>query len=441
MEKFLRNLHENMTRTRNRLLSWMETDNFEGLSKVKAVADAYKKDFFEKVMAETQVSTIILWANNFQQFENVIPTKYYDYVTSSCKIVESHAIHGDHEGKKMYNASCSDNLDDLWNSKPLGITPFSVGMPKDGVNTLRKIWNKPDSIPATYLFVIKDAVTLRNGDAWVGATKIVIQRCYQDKKPTLPANWEKAKLYKEVFAITQTFGGSFYHFHVEVLPRLMPYLKWLEDNPSIKILITEAKYGSAFDHLIKILKVPRERFITDKIVRAKVLYMPAGSFNLFGIAATSLYIKSRFESLPAGEPNSVVFIKRSSRGRLWKYHNEIFKEVKKVVEERGFKLVLFADNPAPSFEDSMKIFSKALIVLGPHGAGLTHLLWTRPGTVVIEGLCDIVPRRVNLCYRNLAQMLGLRWYGIYHGCVSTSTSQVKPIVQHYLDKFMKSFTK
>lgn len=444
-ENFLKPFHDNITSTRKKLLSWLETDTFNDLLPVKTVANGYKDGFFQKVMSVNAISTVVLWADDISQFKNILPDKYYDYVASNCRDLENHAIYGERFAKTAYNATCFDTLDNLWKPKPLGITPFGMGLPDKGVSTLRKIWNKPKGVPATYLLVIKDAVTVSSGDVWVGSTKIVIQRCYQDLKPKLPYKWRQAKLYKEIFVIMQYFGGSFFHFHVEGLPRLMPYLKWLEDNPHIPILIQKPKYNNAFEGFLKVTKIPRERFVTDKIVRAKILYMPAGGIcgrsNLFGTVATSLYVKSRFASLPTGKPDSVVFIKRSSSGRLWINHETIFSQVKKEVERRGLKMVLFTDRPAPSFEESIKIFSKAVLIVGPHGAGFSHILWSRPGTVLIEGLCNIIPNKVNLCYRNLAQMLGMRWYGIFRGCVPTSPNQVTPIVTFYLDKYLESLSK
>ena len=55
-----------------------------------------------------------------------------------------------------------------------------------------------------------------------------------------------------------------------------------------------------------------------------------------------------------------------------------------------------------------QIFGRALMVVAPHGAGLSNLIFCQPGTYVIEALCSDNP----LCYLWTAQILGHRWHGI-----------------------------
>ena len=40
--------------------------------------------------------------------------------------------------------------------------------------------------------------------------------------------------------------------------------------------------------------------------------------------------------------------------------------------------------PRMDIAAQQELFSRALVVAGPHGAGLTNVLWCQPGTVVIE---------------------------------------------------------
>ncbi|CAD5119036.1 unnamed protein product [Dimorphilus gyrociliatus] len=446
LENFLEAYHHNITSTREKLLKWMEDPKFRDLEPIDNVADAYKDDFFDRVMKLDSVSTIVLWGESLEEMKKIVPDQHFPYTSSDCRGLENHAIYGNSDGKRFYNVSCSDKLADLWKPAHLDIVRFGMGLPLNGMDTLRKIWNKPKAIPATYILIVKDGVSNSEGDVWVESTKIVIQRCYQDLRPIFPRHLNITVNYKEIFVMTQYFGGSFFHFNVEGLPRLTPHLKWLEQNPHIPILISKPKYKNAFDGFIKVIGLPRERFVFDKIVRAKVLYMPAGGIcgrsAVFGSVATSIYLRSRLNAPEIGkQPDSVVIIKRSSRGRLWMNHDEIYNQVKAEADKRSFKTVIFGDKPSPTFEEGMKMFARAVMIIGPHGAGLSNILWSSPGTVIIEGMCDIVPRKVNLCYRNLAQLLGMRWYGIYPGCVHTRAFQVIPVVSYNLDQYLKSIRK
>jgi len=61
----------------------------------------------------------------------------------------------------------------------------------------------------------------------------------------------------------------------------------------------------------------------------------------------------------------------------------------------------------------MMMFHSAVIIVGPHGAGLSNMLFSQPGTYVVEGICP--PPRVNMCYRVLTQLLGHHWHGVAEG--------------------------
>ena len=55
-----------------------------------------------------------------------------------------------------------------------------------------------------------------------------------------------------------------------------------------------------------------------------------------------------------------------------------------VAKEFGFNLEVFPDDPLPDIYSITKIFNQAAIVVAPHGAGLSNLLYSEPGTIVIE---------------------------------------------------------
>ena len=60
-----------------------------------------------------------------------------------------------------------------------------------------------------------------------------------------------------------------------------------------------------------------------------------------------------------------------------------------------------------SIEEQALLFSSAEIVIAPHGAGLTNLVFCPPGTAVIEFFS---PRYVNVCYWALSNLLDLQYY-------------------------------
>jgi capsular polysaccharide biosynthesis protein len=60
-----------------------------------------------------------------------------------------------------------------------------------------------------------------------------------------------------------------------------------------------------------------------------------------------------------------------------------------------------------SVREQASIFNGASVVIGAHGAGLTNIVFCRPGIIVYE----IMPSfYTNPCYRRLAQAAGLTYY-------------------------------
>ena len=55
------------------------------------------------------------------------------------------------------------------------------------------------------------------------------------------------------------------------------------------------------------------------------------------------------------------------------------------------------------------MFYNAVLIVAPHGAGLSNIIYSRPGTYIIEVLCKDEP---NFCFRGLTQKQGMHYYGI-----------------------------
>ncbi len=135
------------------------------------------------------------------------------------------------------------------------------------------------------------------------------------------------------------------------------------------------------------------------------------------------------------ERNTVLIIRRS-RGRKFSQFQEIEDAVKSLADEYGFRYELYPDEPMPSFEDAMQMFNRAVMVVGPHGAGLSNLLFSQPGTVVIEGVCN--PPHVNMCYQRTAHILGHRYHGVASQGGCEKVIQIQPtVIRDIVETHMK----
>ena len=122
---------------------------------------------------------------------------------------------------------------------------------------------------------------------------------------------------------------------------------------------------------------------------------------------------------------SVVLIKRQKgrRRRWFDHHQEIKKQLVTITtgnHSNIFTLEEFTD-PVPPLGEVGRMFSRAAVIVAPHGAGLSNMLFSDPGTVVVEGMCRVA--FTALSFRNLAYLLGHRYYGVFtrRSCVDRHT--------------------
>jgi len=87
-----------------------------------------------------------------------------------------------------------------------------------------------------------------------------------------------------------------------------------------------------------------------------------------------------------------------------------------------------------SFEEQVRLFRNAEIVVGPHGAGFTNLIFSKPGTRVVEILAKGYERR---CYWSLSAELG-HDYRFYLGKPKFPERKGEPDIQIDFDVCGKS---
>jgi Glycosyltransferase 61 len=91
-------------------------------------------------------------------------------------------------------------------------------------------------------------------------------------------------------------------------------------------------------------------------------------------------------------------------------------EVEALLEQRGYSIIRLKGK---AFAEQVNLFAHAKKVIAPHGAGLTNIGFSDPGTSVLE---IQMPSHLNWCYRRLAAALGMR-YGFLYGCLLTDTER------------------
>jgi len=82
---------------------------------------------------------------------------------------------------------------------------------------------------------------------------------------------DRIPLHDEVFVISQLWGTEVYHRMVDTVPRLAPFVDFLNANPEIRIVAPQV--GGRLAERLEIIGLNSSRLVTG-VVRAKVVYEP-----------------------------------------------------------------------------------------------------------------------------------------------------------------------
>ena len=404
-----------------------KTNNFTRfLSGEKTVANAYSKNYFQ-----------ILYLNNITTyFIRIMKTqsRYFQssssrYSSNKCSVLTKPNL----QQPNAYHANCV-GIEELMNQNNSYNTAFDVGLP------FNYSFERKDEIILTFLHILKNVLLSNVGDVYAGYIKIIPQRCQQQLNYV--SNFHKnVRIFEnEVFTIAQFWGAGYFHALVEELPRIAPYLEFLKAHKNIKVHVNSKQ--SFIMNILNILGISSDRIITGHL-QAKILYMPAGSGcgrpSLFNIQLLSMKLRSLIP-LPPQERRTIVLIKRSKK-RFFKHHDEIYTLIKNIIKDANIILEIFSDTELPSFNDTMIMFNRAFMVIGPHGAGESNLIFSEPGTAVIEGLCINHKHEMVLCYRNLMNALGHKYYGYVpsHNCFDVKAPELGPVIKYFVDIFKSNY--
>ncbi len=389
-------------------------------------------DFLEKLSNETGVTGVFLqWKdfnmpghswNSADDDANLLVGKFYPWVGSDkfC-----HYLTGDnftrHRWDIVYDHVCTTNVSEAQNARSLELYFLNA------VKIDEKYYWPSHAYPSNmytdlpkyvfYVHIVQDGVATSEGNVYAGNTKIIPYGCKPQFKWTAPPqNYHNKPILDEVFVMSQFWGKAFFHKNIEILPRVAPYLHFLQQHTSVKIYISDPKKNT--QSMLNFLGVPSSRIVKGT-VRAKVLYLPqatnCGSANIQETQLLSFHLRrvilSTFPQL-VNKQKSIVLIRRSGK-RHFTQADQLKTLVEKLAREFDLNFYWFRDDPVPSLTDAMINFYQAVLIVAPHGAGLSNILFTPPGSYVIEGLCN--PPHTNLCFMRLSHLLGHR----YHALISS----------------------
>ena len=244
--------------------------------------------------------------------------------------------------------------------------------------------------------------------------RLVMSCCYANyTKPKYPN--KKHIFVNTLFDMTQTKVKATHHGLAESLIKLTLFAPFLRQNPDIHLHFTPNRYTKGLIPIVTEMLNLKNPFLFHGIdeIEANTVYVPPGMHclrggDLMSVQLTSHFFRQWTENTFKGNTTQdmVIILKRSSR-HLHNY-DDVYRIVESKVKETHGELQLyeFYDKNLPTVNVTMQLFYRAQAIIGVHGAGLTNMIFARPGTHLLEIMC---PSKLPL-YRIMAYKLGLYYY-------------------------------
>jgi hypothetical protein len=195
-----------------------------------------------------------------------------------------------------------------------------------------------------------------------------------------------------VLDVNYLWSSEYYHFMTEVLPNVL----FLNEPHPIYCQISK-------------FTVPMFRWfgVQNQVVasiphfpcRIRAKFVECGNPSPEKIRALRKVVGSKI--VPARK-HGILIHRQKSRALL--NEPEVLATLKTVYPELEWKVF-----DLPSVEETIELFSNAAIIVGPHGAGMTNMLFSAYGIPIVEFMPLEQP---NMCYWHLSEMLGNRYFMI-----------------------------
>ena len=215
---------------------------------------------------------------------------------------------------------------------------------------------------------------------------------------------KRRRIANDVLWITDYWSKGYFHWLTDALTRLYVVRDRLDQ---VTLLLPwEFEKRDFVQTSLRVFGVKNVDFIRpDEVVECRSLLMPthtapSGHFRdevLQGVRTTLLSALGD----PAGGEERLYISRRLASRRLIANEDELVPILKKL----DFQLICAEDL---SFEEQVRLFSRARYLASNHGAGLTNMLFMRDGGSVLE--LRHISDYVNNCYFILASALGLKYY-------------------------------
>lgn len=225
---------------------------------------------------------------------------------------------------------------------------------------------------------------------------------FKNKYPPIPRYY-----HGNVAVLHASYGYNYFHLMFDIAARLDLLRR---SKIPIQCYITNHSLPIQ-DEILSLLGIPKEQRIeatSNLILQAKELVIPSYTGSSLGIVPKWACDFLRQELLINRKVKKIAGYERIYISRKMANHRNVVneKEITDLLVPLGFKSIILENEPIVR---KIQIFQSADVVIAPHGAGLTNLLFCNPGTTVIELFS---PNWMLSCFKMISNYYGLNYFEV-----------------------------
>jgi len=201
---------------------------------------------------------------------------------------------------------------------------------------------------------------------------------------------------------------NYFHFWIDVVGDLIFLKKSLAPSEAVDCYVIPFGGASWQKEILEMCGIEESKIIplnSFDALNASCLIVPirnkGGRINHTWIGnSVREYIGWQQSQISASRK---IYITRLDSSRRPLHKEDLIIEI---LKEDGFEIITCS---GLTVKEQQKIFSESSLVVAPHGAALTNIIWMSPGTTLLE---FIPVQHANPCFRDLAYQLDINYYNI-----------------------------
>eukprot|EP00996_Jenningsia_fusiforme_P000657 NODE_1593_length_1479_cov_5.977622_g1437_i0.p1 GENE.NODE_1593_length_1479_cov_5.977622_g1437_i0~~NODE_1593_length_1479_cov_5.977622_g1437_i0.p1 ORF type:complete len:407 (+),score=54.68 NODE_1593_length_1479_cov_5.977622_g1437_i0:141-1361(+) len=236
------------------------------------------------------------------------------------------------------------------------------------------------------------------------------------------------------------FGSNFFHWIVDVLPRLMQLTPFLQQDTTLPLLVNSRQLMYLAEFLLpkEVDWHERTLSLSRRMVYLQSLVVPLSPVCSESVHPGAKWLRQRYLSvlMPTVQPKRAASDSRFITAFVSRLKTRAVSNEGELISSLGNVSLVwkFESMAASNFKGILRQLSISDVLMGPHGAGLTTLLFLPPGATVVELRPAKHSNRYGIgSYDQLAPLSGLKIHvvtcaGSFYGQLVADVGKVVDLV-------------